>query len=39
MPYCVRDVAQAAIIKVNSPALFAYDKAQRRSAYLMKISR
>ena len=39
MPYCVRDVAQAAIYKVNSPALIAYDKANRRSAYLMKISR
>ena len=39
MPYCVRDVAQAAIYKVGSPALLAYDKANRRSAYLMKISR
>jgi len=39
MPYCVRDVAQAAIYKVNSPALIAYDKANRRSVYLTKISR
>jgi hypothetical protein len=39
MPYCVRDVAQAAMYKVNSPALMAYDKANRRSAYVLKASR
>jgi len=39
MPYCVREVTRAAIDKVRSPALVAYDRAQGRSAYLVKISR
>jgi hypothetical protein len=39
MPYCVRDVTRAAIGKVGSPELIAYDKAYGRSAYLVKINR
>ena len=39
MPYCVRDVTRAAVVKIGSPALTAYDKANWRGAYLVKISR
>lgn len=39
MPYCVRDLTRAAVGKVGSPDLVAYDKAYGRSAYLVKINR
>ena len=36
MPYCVRDVARAAVEKVGSPTLTAYDKTQWRPNGLIK---
>ncbi len=39
LPYCVRDVTRTAIYKVGSPTLTAYDRANYRSAYAMKVSR
>lgn len=37
-PYCVRDVARDAINRTRSRNLVAYDKAQGRGAYFVKIA-
>lgn len=37
-PYCVRDVAREAIGRAHSRDLVAYDKAQGRDAYFLKIA-
>lgn len=39
MPYCVREVTRAAVQKVNSADLTAYDRTYGRQAYLVKINR
>lgn len=36
LPYCIRDVARAAIVKVGSPTLSAYDKSQWRANGVVK---
>ena len=36
LPYCIRDVARAAVEKVGSPTLTAYDKTQWRPNGLIK---
>ena len=37
-PYCVRDVARDAISRAHSRDLIAYDKAQSRDVYFLKIA-
>lgn len=37
-PYCVREVAREAIGRTNSRALVAFDKAQDRSVYALRIA-
>lgn len=37
-PYCVREVARDAISRTNSRDLVAYDKAQGRSVYFMRVA-
>ncbi len=37
-PYCVRDVARDAISRARSRDLVAYDKAQGRDVYFLKIA-
>jgi len=37
-PYCVRDVARDAISRAHSRDLIAYDKAQGRDVYFLKVA-
>lgn len=37
-PYCVREVTREAVNRTKSPAILAYDKAQGRSVYFMRVA-
>lgn len=37
-PYCVREVTREAVGRTNSPALVAFDRAQDRSVYFMRVA-
>jgi len=37
-PYCVREVTRDAVVRTNSRELVAFDKAQGRSTYFMRVA-
>ncbi|PIC01463.1 hypothetical protein [Caulobacter sp. X] len=37
-PYCVREITRDAVIRTNSPELVAFDKAQGRSVYALRVA-
>ena len=37
-PYCVREVTRDAVLRTKSPELVAFDKAQSRSVYFMRVA-
>lgn len=37
-PYCVREITRDAVLRTKSPELVAYDKAQGRSVYFMRVA-
>ncbi len=37
-PYCVREVTRDAVVRTNSRELVAFDKAQSRSTYFMRVA-
>ena len=37
-PYCVREITRDAVIRTNSPELVAFDRAQGRSVYALRVA-
>ncbi|ADG12124.1 hypothetical protein B7G68_18935 [Caulobacter segnis] len=37
-PYCVREITRDAVARTNSPELAAFNKAQARSVYAMRVA-
>lgn len=37
-PYCVREITRDAVARTNSPELVAFDKAQNRSVYALRVA-
>ena len=37
-PYCVREITRDAVVRTNSAELVAFDKAQNRSVYALRVA-